>query len=328
MTEPSSLRWGIMGTGGIAGSMAGALQSIGSPIVAVGSARPGAARGFADEWGIDHALDSHDAVARHPDVDIVYVGTTNDRHLPNVLACVDAAKPVLCEKPLAMGAGYASEMVAAARSADVFLMEGMWMRFNPHLARVDALIADGAIGEPNLVEASLSFFTPTDPGRRWMSPQLGGGTVVDITIYPMSLAHHVLGAPTSTTAIGRLGDTGVDVASVVTATHRGGALSVSTATFDSDTANRAVLSGPEGRIVLHTHMHSSPQVTLERRKEVVEEYDTGYEGHGFQFEARHVEDCVRQGLTESPLRPHRHTIEVMEWMDEVRRQLGVRFPTD
>lgn len=328
MTEQASFRWGIMGTGGIAGSMAGALRDRGAAITAVGSARPGAARSFAEAWGIPHALDSHEAVARHPDVDIVYVATTNDRHLDNALAAIDAGVPVLCEKPLAMGAEEAGRMVDAARSADVFLMEGMWMRFNPHIAAVDRLIADGAIGTPNLVEASLSFFTSDAPERRWRSPELGGGTVVDLTIYPMSLAHHVLGPPTSTAAMARLSDTGVDVASIVVASHADGALSSSIASFDSDTANTAVVSGSEGRIVLDAPMHSSHRITLERRRERVEDVDTGFEGHGFRFESAHVEDCVRQGLTESPLRPHRHTLEVMDWMDEVRALIGVRFPTD
>ena len=180
MSEQTPLRWGIMGTGGIAAAMAGTLRDRGVPISAVGSARSSAAHAFAETWGVPHALDSHDAVARHPEVDIVYVATTNDRHHDNVMACVDAGTPVLCEKPLAMHTGEARAMVAAARSAGVFLMEGMWMRFNPHVAGLDRLIADGAIGTPNMVEASLSFFTSDDADRRWRSPALGGGTVVDI----------------------------------------------------------------------------------------------------------------------------------------------------
>lgn len=324
----SPLRWGIMGTGGIARAMAETLRTMESPIVAVGSSRQGAAGAFADEWGIADAVDGHDAVARHPDVDVVYVATTNDRHLANVLACIDAGVPVLCEKPLAMGSAECEQLVRTARSAGVFLMEGMWMRFNRHLLRMDDLIAEGAIGRPNLVEASLSFFTNQDAGRRWIEPSLGGGTVADLTIYPMSLAHHVLGPPTASQVVGRLADTGVDVASVVIANHEHGAISVSTASFDSDTANRAVISGPDGRIVLHPHMHASHRITLERGTEIVEEIDTGFEGHGLHFEVRHVEECVRSGLTESPLRPLDHTLEVMAWMDEVRAKLGVVFPTD
>lgn len=328
MTDGSVLRWGIMGTGGIAGAMAGALRDRGVPISAVGSARQAAAHAFAETWGIPHALDSHEAVARHPDVDIVYIATTNDRHLENALAAIEAGTPVLCEKPLAMGSAESIRMVEAARSAGVFLMEAMWMRFNPHVAAMDRLISEGVIGTPNMVEASLSFSTPDAPDRRWRSADLGGGTVVDLTIYPMSLAHHVLGPPTSTAGMARLSNTGVDIASVVIASHADGALSSSMASFDSDTANRAVISGTDGRIVLDAPMHSAKRILLERRRDRVEVIDTGFEGHGFQFESAHVEECIREGLTESPLRPHRHTLEVMHWMDDVRAQVGVRFPTD
>lgn len=314
-----------MGTGGIADTMAGTLRSVGAPIVAVGSRNDDAARTFAARWGIADTFDSHDAVAHHPSVDVVYVATTNDRHLPSVMACVEAGVPVLCEKPVALDLGQATTMLTAASTAGVFVMEAMWMRFLPHIELLDRLLAEGTIGDLNVIDANLSVFVPQDRGRRWLDRDLGGGSLLDLGVYPMSLVHHVVGPPVETRASARLADTGVDVAVSITSVHAGGTLGSIVCAFDSDTTDTAVLSGTEGRIVLHPRMHEAKRVTLERRGEVVEEFDTGFEGHGFRFEVAHVTECVRAGLVESPLRRHLDTLEVMAWMDDVRGTIGVEY---
>lgn len=322
MTE---LRWGIMGTGGIAAAMAGALDAAGSPIAAVGSARPGAAATFADRWGIPIVAPDHAGVARVPEVDVVYVATTNDRHLDNVLACVEVGVPVLCEKPIALDALQADAMFSAARRSGVLVVEGMWMRFLPHLERVHELIDGGAIGDLRQIEATLSYFVNTDPGRRWSEPGLGGGALVDLGVYPLSLIHHLAGPPLSFEASARLSPSGVDLASSVVSLHTNDVMATATSTFDADTANEATVSGTEGRIRLPSPMHHPSSVVVERRDEVAETYDTGYAGHGFQFEIAHMEQCVRDGLVESPLRPHEDTLAVMRWMDAIRSRIGVSF---
>jgi predicted dehydrogenase len=324
----TSLRWGIMGTGGIAATMAETLRDRGSPVVAVGSSRQGAAQAFAETWGIPHALSSHAAVAEFDDVDAVYVATTNDRHHDNVLAAIAARKPVLCEKPLALNAPQASHMLALAAEAEVFAMEAMWMRFLPFVATLDELIADGAIGPVNHVAANLSFPATLDRERRWINQKLGGGALLDLGIYPLSLIHHLLGPPEDFESVAVLGSTGVDVMAQVISTHRGGASAAAMCSFTADTTCEAVVSGPEGRIRVHSQFHHSRRLTLERRGEDAATYDTDFDGHGFRFEVAELERCVAAGLTESPLRTHEATLAVMRWLDAIRAQCGIRYEPD
>lgn len=324
----TGLRWGVMGSGGIAGAMTGALQSFGSLVVAVGSARPGAAESFAQEWNLPHAVDSHRAVAEIDEVDVVYVATTNDRHLRNVLDCIELGMPVLCEKPTAVNGGQAQLMLGAASAAGVFVMEGLWMRFQPFLAKVDDLIADGAIGAIEHVAVDFSYPAPTDVSRRWMSRELGGGSLLDLGIYPLSLVHHLVGSPLGFEAGAQVGPTGVDLETSVSSHHAGGATAMMTSSFVSDLSNAAVVSGAEAQIRIHPPFHHSPRVTVERAGEIIAAFDTSYEASGFHFEIAEVERCLLAGLIESPLRPHADTLAVMEWMDAIRRQCGVKFPQD
>ncbi|MDJ0962533.1 MAG: Gfo/Idh/MocA family oxidoreductase [Acidimicrobiia bacterium] len=325
MTPP---RWGIMGTGGIAATMVSTLQDLGSPVVAVGSQRPDAARSFAETWSIPNAVSSHDAVAEADDVDVVYVATTNDRHHENVMACVAAGKAVLCEKPLALNLDQATDMLGAASRAGVFAMEAMWMRFLPFIAKLDELIADGAIGPVTHVAASFSFPAPFEPDRRWLNRQLGGGALLDLGIYPVSLIHHLLGPPVDFEASSRIAETGVDHTTQVISTHDNGAMATAACSFGADTANEAVVSGPGGRIRIHAQFHHSRRLTLERGGDRVESFDTDFVGHGFRFEVAEVLRCLEAGLIESPIRPHGDTLAVMGWLDAIRTRCGIAYEAD
>ncbi len=322
------LRWGIMGTGGIAEAMATTLASVGSQVTLVGSPRPGAARAFADRLQIERAVDSHAAVALADEVDVVYVGTTNDRHHRNALDAVAAGKPVLCEKPLALNVREAAEMLSAANTAGVFAMEALWMRFLPFIARMDELIAEGVVGAVSHVSANFSFPASLDPQRRWLNRSLGGGALLDLGVYPISLIHHLLGPPERFAASARLGSTGVDVATQVISHHAGEATAMAMCSFTADSTTEAVVAGSEGRIRLHAPFYHSRRLTVERQREVVAEYDTDFTGNGLRFEVAEVEACVANGQLQSPLRPHDDTLEVMEWLDAIRSRIGVRYSAD
>jgi predicted dehydrogenase len=324
----TTARWGIMGTGGIAATMTSTLRDLGSPVVAVGSGRPGEAQSFADEWSIATPVDSHAAVADVDAVDVVYVATTNDRHHDNVLAAIAAGKPVLCEKPLALNARQADDMLAAALRAEVFAMEAMWMRFLPFVAKLDEVLGNGAVGPITHVAANFSYPASLDPDRRWLNRELGGGALLDLGIYPISLIHHLLGSPLRFEAAAQISDTGVDVATQVISAHAGGATASAMCSFTSDTTMEAVVSGPEGRIRLHAPFHHSRRLTLERRGQVIDTFDTDFVGHGIRFEVAEVHRCLAAGLTESPTRPHRDTLEVMEWLDAIRARCGVSYEAD
>ena len=221
-----------MGTGDIAGTMTETLQSVGSPVVAVGSGSAERAQAFAARYGISHAVGSHQAVAERDDVDIVYVATTHDLHYQNVLDAVAGGKAVLCEKALALNAREAVEMYGAAAAAGVVLMEAMWMRFCPFIATLDELIAGGAIGEATDVEVFFGYVPPQS--RRWTNRRLGGGSLLDLGVYSLSLVHHVLGSPQSFEAMAQL-DGGVDVDVRVISHHEGEA----SATAGADVPRRS-----------------------------------------------------------------------------------------
>ena len=312
-----------MGTGDIAGTMTETLQSVGSPVVAVGSGSAERAAAFAAQFGIPRAVGSHQAVAEVDDVDIVYVATTHDRHYQNVLDAVAGGKAVLCEKAIALNTDEAAEMYGAAADAGVLLMEAMWMRFCPFIATLDELIADGAIGEVTDVEVFFGYVPPES--RRWTDRSLGGGALLDLGVYSLSLVHHVLGSPRRFEAMAQL-DGGVDVDIRVISHHGAEASATSGATFLSDPTNEAIVAGRKGRLRIHAPFHHSSTITLERRGDVVETHDTSFTGHGFRFEVAEMERCVAAGLTESPLRPAADTLAVMEWMDAIRTRVGVAFP--
>lgn len=324
----TGLRWAIMGTGGIAGAMTETLHSVGSEVVAVGSARPGAPERFAAQWGIPLAVGSHRAVAEVVDVDIVYVATTNNLHHRNVLDCVEFAKPVLCEKPIALNARQAGEMLRAARDAGAFVMEAMWMRFMPFLEQVDELIKGGSIGDLVHVHATHSYPASTDALRRWVGLELGGGSLLDLGIYPISFVHHLLGPPTDFEANAHVGPTGVDLETRVMSRHGNGTTASMMSSFSAELPNEAIVSGSEALLRIHAPFYHSPLVTVERRGDVVASFDTGYVGNGFRFEVAEAERCVIEGLTESPVRAHADTLAVMEWLDVIRDRCGVRFLAD
>ena len=172
----SKIRWGILGTGRIAGVFAEGLRSAAdAELVAVGSRTAAAAEQFAGRVGAARAHASYADLASDPDVDAIYVATPHPFHKENSLLCIEAGKAVLCEKPFALNAGEAEQMVTAARARGVFLMEAMWTRFLPHIARLRELLAAGAIGEPRMLKADFCFRTDFNPRGRLFDPALGGG---------------------------------------------------------------------------------------------------------------------------------------------------------
>jgi predicted dehydrogenase len=323
----TTFRWGILGTGVMARSMTEALKARSDAVVtAVGSRTAARAHEFAQTLGIPHAHGSYEELVDAPDVDIVYVATTNDQHLANTLACIDAGKAVLCEKPLGLNDHEVGQMADAAQRRGTFLMEAMWMRFQPFLTKVEALIAAGEIGTVRHLHADFCIPLPYAPDNRWFDPKQGGGSLLDLGVYPLTLAYHVLGEPRATVAMAQLAPTGVDAQIGVQSTHDSETLSVLTSSLVADGAWEATISGTTGRIRLHPPFHHSPRVTLHRRGELIASHDTSYGVSGLQFEIDEVHSCLRRGATESDRMPLDDSAAIAAWMTEVRRQCAIRYP--
>jgi predicted dehydrogenase len=320
-------RWGIIGAGGIATKFCEDLELLGDhSVVAVGSRTAGSADEFARRFGVSRVHPSYADLVADPEVDVVYVATPHPMHHDAAMLAIEAGKAVLVEKPFAMDAAEARSMVAAARARGTFLMEAMWTRFLPHVAAVRDVVASGRLGEIVLVTAEHGQWFEQDPAFRLFAPDLGGGALLDLGIYPVSFASMVLGTPDSITAVSDPAFTGVDAQTSIVLRYAGGAHAVLTTTLRSFTTNGAAINGTDGRIEIDGTFYAPTSFTVVTRDGGRERVETPVPGNGLRFEAAEVGRCLREGRTESPLLPLDETISILETLDQIRHQIGLTYP--
>lgn len=321
------IRWGILSTGDIARTFVEDLQLMpDAEVLAVGSRTETSARAFAERYGIARAYGDWASLAADRDVDVVYVATPHSAHHAAARLCLTAGRAVLCEKPLTLDTTTSEDLVKTARDHGVFLMEAMWARCNPTIRRVVELLGDGAIGEVTAVHASFGLAGPFPPEHRLRSPGLGGGALLDLGIYPITLAHLALGMPDSVQAWAHLSADGVDENTGLLLGYDAGAVAALTCGIAGGTPMSASFTGRRGRVDLPAPFFRPAQAVLQRSGTADEVISVPLEGHGYVPEAAEVHRCLRAGLLESPLVPHAATLEVMSLMDTVRAQIGVSYP--
>lgn len=325
MTAP--VRWGLLATGGIAHAFARDLPHVPDAVItAVGSRRFESAQRFGEEFGVPNRHGSYEDLVRDPEVDAVYVSTPHPMHRDCTLLAVEAGKAVLCEKPFAMSADEAREMVGAARARGVFLLEAMWTRFLPHVARIREILAAGTLGELVYLTAEHGQWFPRDPAHRLFAPSLGGGALLDLGIYPVSFAHLVFGPPDSVTAVSTPAFTGVDATTSVVLRYASGAHAVLTTTLAARSGNPAVIHGTDARIEIDGWFYTPTSFrVIARDGAVLETFTSPEVGGGLQYEAAEVGRCLRAGLLESPLLPLDETVAIMAVLDEIREQIGLDY---
>jgi len=298
-------------------------------IYAVGSRSLDRAKSFADTYKIPNAFGSYQELATCAELDVIYIATPHDGHYENTLMCLGNKKAVLCEKPLAINGRQVRQMIEESQRQEVFLMEAIWTRFLPQTQYVLNLIRQGTIGTVHSVKADFGFPAPYDPDGRLFNPELGGGALLDIGIYPLFLTLLILGKPTDIKASGVMAPTGVDVEHGILLTYGSGKCANLHATLRNLTRSEAFIYGTEGYIQIHTRWHEPPgSVTLVRREErpVVKDFpDTT---NGYSHEALEVMDCLQQGKIESDLLPHQFSRDLMELLDAVRVRMGLLYPQD
>jgi predicted dehydrogenase len=318
-------RWGILATGGIAAAFADDLALLpDAELAAVGSRSLDAARRFADEHGAARAYGSWAELAADPEVDVVYVATPHSAHHAAARLCLEAGKPVLCEKPLTLDLAQAEDLVATARAGHLFFMEAMWMRTNPVIRQVVDLIKAGEIGELTAVSADFGVPGPFPPSHRMRAKELGGGALLDLGVYPVTLAQLLLGAPDRILAMAALDPAGVDENTAVLLGFPGGALATLHCGIIGDTARRASIVGTEGRIELPRNFHCPDRFALVH-DEKPREITVPVRGNGLGYEAEEVMRCLAAGELESPLVPVADTLAVMRTLDAIRVQIGVDY---
>ncbi len=327
MSKASVLRWGILSTGWIADRFADDLKRLpGHALAAVGSRTMDAASAFAAKFGIPRAHGSYEALAADPEVDVIYVASPHPWHHPHTLLALNAGKHVLVEKPFAIDAREAAEMIALARKKGLFLLEAMWTRFLPHIAALREVIASGILGKVASVQADHGQWFAPNPEHRIFARSLGGGALLDLGIYPVSFASSILGTPSKITAVSDPAMTGVDGQTSMVFQYASGAHAVLTTAAVSATPTRAAVVGTEARVEIDRMFFTPSSFTVMHRDgRVLQRYEKVYEGNGLREQAAELGRCLAAGLTESPLLPLDETLSIMKTLDEVRRQIGLNY---
>ena len=324
-----AVRWGILGTGKIARAFANALKDVpGAVLAGVASRSHDTAATFGHEFGALASYGSYEALVANPDIDLVYIGTPHPQHAENALMALRAGKGVLCEKPFTMNLREAEQVVTLARSKRLFLMEAMWTRYLPAYQEVQRILASGEIGTPRQVVADFGFAATFGPEHRLFNPELGGGALLDLGIYPLSIAAGLLGPVTEIRAQAEMGPTGVDVQTGFTLKHEGGGMSVCSCSLLARTPAELTVSGERGQVRMNTRFHCATSVTVSLDDGTVRTIDTPYLGNGYVHEVIEAQRCWQQGLLESPAMTQRETLALMGVMDEIRRQIGLRYEAD
>ncbi|MGX1560740.1 Gfo/Idh/MocA family protein [Streptomyces sp. NPDC055506] len=325
-----TVRWGILATGGIAAAFTADLFDLpDAEVVAVASRSEESAKAFAERFGIPRAYGDWNALARDEDIDVVYVATPHTAHRTAAGLCLAAGRNVLCEKPFTLNVGEAAELVALAREHGRFLMEAMWMYCNPLVRRLKSLVDDDAIGEVRSVQADFGLAGPFPPSHRLRNPELGGGALLDLGVYPVSFAQLLLGEPSDIAARAVLSEEGVDLQTGALLSWESGALGSVHCSIVGGTATSASVTGSRGRIDIPGGFFFPDRFVLHRDGRDAEEFTADpADGprNSLRHEATEVMRAVRAGETESPLVPLDGTLAVMRTLDAIRERVGVRYP--
>ncbi|MCY4061189.1 MAG: Gfo/Idh/MocA family oxidoreductase [Chloroflexi bacterium] len=321
------IRWGLIGLGWISRKFAKGLAFVpDAEVYAVASRSQEKADAFGAEFGASKCYGSYEELANDPNVDVAYIGTPNNYHLSQTLLCLKAGKHVLCEKPFAVNAKEAKVMIECAREKNLFLMDAFWTRYFPAMYKLRELLAEKVIGDVMLVTADFGGRGPVVPEKRHFNPDLAGGAMLDVGSYCIQFASMIYGKPpTDIVSQVAIGETGVDELSVLVFKYSDYEMATLTSAIRLSTPHEARVIGTEGYIAIPNFWHPD-ELTVVRSGQAPETLRFPYEGEGFQFEAIEVGQCIRAGLTESPVYPLDETLTIMETMDRIRADWGLRYP--
>ena len=328
--DAPSIRWGVLAPGGIARSWTAALHArTSSRVTAVGSRSLDRAQAFATDFGIERAHDSYEALVADDAVDAIYIASPHSEHHDHALLALAAGKPVLVEKAFARNAVEAEAVIDAARSRNLLLVEAMWTRFLPHIDVVRRCLEDGVLGEIKTVEADHGqHLYPVGP-RRMAEPELAGGALLDLGIYPIAFAHLALGGFAAVQATGTLTDKGVDAGETIAVVGPQGAIGTLSSTMLAKTPCAASISGTAARVELDGWFYQPNTVRLiGTDDQEIDRYETPNREHGLAYEAAEFARLLTNGKTESELLTLDETLRIMHVLDDVRAQLGVSFPNE
>ncbi len=341
-------RWAILAPGRIAHAFAADLALVPeAELAAVGSRSLDRAKEFAKQYHVPAAYGSYQELVADPDVDVVYIASPHALHLEHARMAFEAGKHVLCEKPLALSVAEAEQMMALATTHDRFLMEAMWTACHPVVLELQRRLHEGEFGTPRHLHAELGSLVDADPADRLLDPALGASALLDMGVYPLTLAHLMLGEAESLVATAALSSGGIDLDVAIAGRYRGGALATMTASMTSWSSRRCEIATDRGRIAFDDFHHPAYATFTPYSGESGDSDDSdgggngngggpGAEpqriegavpvlGRGFGHEILEVNQCLAEGRNQSRLVPHSQTLTLMRQMDQIREQLGITF---
>jgi predicted dehydrogenase len=328
-TSDGHIRWGILGTGFIAGLQTQDLAENGFTVQAVGSRNAESSKAFSEKLAIPTAHASYEALVADPDVDVVYIASPHTYHHAHALLALNAGKHVLVEKPFTINAREAKEVFALAEAKGLVALEAMWSRFLPHMIRLREIIAEGSLGQIRKVTASHNQNLPKDPAHRLNDPALGGGALLDLGVYPVSFAIDVLGIPDTIRASASMTATGVDRQTAAIFEYADGQQALVDCALDIASNNQAVVIGTEGWIDIEsTWYNPTPFTWFDNAGNVLEKFDQRVTSRGMQYQSAEMERLIGAGLTAGTVLPPSESVAVMAAMDEIRHQIGLKYDAD
>lgn len=321
-----TVRWGIIGTGGVANLVAGDFRLVAdAELVAVGSRAQAKADAFARKHHIPRAYGSYRELLDDDSIDVVYIGTPHPQHRDVALAAIERGKAVLVEKAFTATYAGAKEVVDAARAQNVFLMEAMWTRFQPAIQAAKEVVAWGRIGDVVSVQGDLIANRAFDPSERLFNRAMGGGALLDLGVYPISLAQFFLGEVKEVHCAARLYPNGVDAAASITLKHIGDSLSSLVCAFDGHGPGGFLISGTKGWIEIQPRFHHPTSITINRSGVLPRVIETRAIGKGYAHQFAEVTQRILAGDTESSTMPLSDTLEVMRVLEECTDQVGIQY---
>lgn len=318
------IRWGILATGSQARYFTEDLISLDGHIVAaIGSRTVATAQAFANRYGIGRSHASYEALAADDDIDIVYIATPHSGHFAAARLCLQAGRAVLVEKPFAVTARQAEEIAALAAERRLFAMEAMWTRFNPVICQIiDLVTQEGILGRITSIQADFAIAPAYNPAHRLWNPDLAGGALLDVGIYPIALGSMLLGTPEVVRAVTTAAPTGVDANAAIITRYPDGAVGLYQCGLLAESPKTATITGERGHIVIDSLFFRPHSFTIHLKDTEPKHHSITLEGHGYTYQAAEVARCLRMGMTESPLMPLSETLAIMKTLESVRESFS------
>lgn len=320
------VRWAILGAGKIAHKFAQDIQQVTeAQLVAIAARDKDRAAGFAHQYGLPIAC-TYDQLYTHPEVDAVYIATTHNFHLEQSLACLRAGKAVLCEKPITVNHQQMQLLATTAKEQGVFLMEALWTWLLPAMQKAKAWIEEGRIGAIQTIHADFCYLMPPDPEGRLYNPQLAGGALLDLGIYPVAFATYFMNSkPSNIKAMATMTNTGVD-ASTSMIFHYDKIPAFLYCSLEGRSRVQGLVMGEKGHVLIPDFFKASKAILLDNEGKEIDRFEDQRSSWGYHYEIVEASRCILEGHTQSKIVPLESSLQIQELLTDVRKQIGLYYP--